>query len=173
MIASLAVDEVWHTTNGVELRVPARPAAWWMSKLVDEYEGEVSFRPFALLASTGSALLAAEAGIDLGAAAEALISAGSGRPVEETYRLISVINSSWDLLGGKLVVNGVDASKLSFAAWLDAAWYLIRQSVADSGEGAEESLREIVDFVKNGPEAEGSMDEDAFAAATAEMSTFR
>jgi hypothetical protein len=43
----------------------------------------------------------------------------SGRPWWTTLRVVGAAKTNWDIVGGELALRGVDASKLSLAAWLD------------------------------------------------------
>jgi hypothetical protein len=54
-----------------------------------------------------------------------VISEVSGRPWWVTLRMISIAESKWSILGGDLVLRGIDAGKLSLSAWLDALWPII------------------------------------------------
>lgn len=60
-----------------------------------------------------------------------VISAVTGRTWYVALNIIGVAVGSWDALGGELVLRGVDASKLSIAAWIDAV-YLIMVRAMDN-----------------------------------------
>lgn len=53
----------------------------------------------------------------------------SGRQWWVALRIISVAANSWDILGPKLTISGVDASQISLASWLDLVLYLAIESM--------------------------------------------
>lgn len=58
---------------------------------------------------------------DLDDVFEQLLEAASGRRWWVTMRLIGVMAGAWNNLGAQLILDGIDAERLSLAAWLDVA----------------------------------------------------
>lgn len=58
-----------------------------------------------------------------------IISHAAGRPWHIALRLIGSARASWDVIGAKLILKGIDASHLSLSAWLDVALLTMLQSM--------------------------------------------
>lgn len=111
------------------VRVPARPAADWLELLMGPIELFLIFpglcdeedREFVedcLAQETVTAEEVDEATLDL-------IEAVSGRPWWVTLRMVNVAETKWGILGADMMLRGVDATRVSFAAWLDMLWMTI------------------------------------------------
>lgn len=55
----------------------------------------------------------------------------SARHYWVAIRLISLLVSTWDVMGPEAIFNNVDAEKLSLAAWLDAMLVLLMRRIKD------------------------------------------
>lgn len=66
---------------------------------------------------------------ELHRAALNVIGTASGREWHVAMKLIATAAASWNTLGGEFVMRGVDAAKLSLAAWLDAVYLLLLRNM--------------------------------------------
>lgn len=121
----------------IEATIEPLPAAAWVAALLtDPLDAEDIFPG---LASGDVAGLVDEALFDETITVEQLdelvleiVSTVAARPWYVAVRIIAVAKQIWDThgLGGRLVTEGVDASRLSLSAWLDAVLYVLAQMVA-------------------------------------------
>lgn len=68
---------------------------------------------------------------ELGEATLSIITTASGRPWWVTLRLIADAYHHWDLLGAEMLLAGVDATRVSLGAWLDALLLFIVRAQPD------------------------------------------
>lgn len=124
-VASLRPWPIELTVGGVQVQIPAYPAADWLSVLmVDElrldeillalapdvadviddalFDGSLSFDDYSDLMLN-------------------IITTAAGRPWHKALRLITTVQASWDVIGAELEQRGVDAERFSLGAWLDVA----------------------------------------------------
>jgi hypothetical protein len=155
-------------TSGTPILVSVsrQPAAEWLQAMCREEWARVEYLTDPM---TQSALLAGTmAGRitngGLVAAWRDLVEAVTGRRWFEAYNLAMVALVSWHgEFGGRMILAGVDATRVSFGSWLDAVYALM---VKDRDEKARRDidvrLRVRPVSVEDGEEA---MDEDAFREA--------
>jgi hypothetical protein len=103
-----------------------------------------------------------------------LIDLASGRPWWMAQRQIKEIYSHWDLIGGTLTLAGVRADTIPLAAWLDAAWQVIRNLYIAGDEDAIDRLHQLetsvrIKPVSTGEDGEPVLDDTAFERALAAM----
>lgn len=96
-----------------------------------------------------------------------VISTVTGRPWWIAMRLITSAMANWGLIGAKLVLAGVDASRVSLAAWLDAVFMII---IEGTHEDKLTMFFSQLEFPPPGfePQEEITMDRDAFFDAMAD-----
>lgn len=58
-----------------------------------------------------------------------VIGTASGRDWHVAMKLIAAASASWNTMGGEFVLRGLDATKLSLAAWLDAVYLLLLRNM--------------------------------------------
>jgi hypothetical protein len=108
--------------------IPALPAADWLVVLMATDLGIWDIVPGMcpdLEDDLDEALIQGDVNVsDIRDIALEVIATVSSRPWWFTLRLIAVVTASWETIGGDLVLHGVDATKVSLGAWLDAALLL-------------------------------------------------
>jgi hypothetical protein len=77
-------------------------------------------------------------------------------------RIIQVALDSWDIMGPEAIFNGVDADKLSLAAWLDAMLVLVLRRIKDDSASMFVAQLELPPAGEVIPEEEMAMSEDQF-----------
>lgn len=126
------------TVNGVKLMFPALPAARWLEAfgepgfhVVVTHMMDAGQRDIFLDAITDGRLDVP----DVEALAHAALAEASGRPWWEAWKLMaSAVNQdSGGRLLGSLVLSGVDAERITLAAWCSAVWSLLTRN-ADTTE---------------------------------------
>ena len=123
------------TVEGFSAEIPAMPAADWLSVLGmgDSLDLEDILPGLAVNEDEiDEALIRGELDlVELHKVTLDVIGAVTGRTWYVSLNIIAAAVGSWDALGGELVLRGVDASKLSIAAWIDAV-YLIMVRAMDN-----------------------------------------
>jgi hypothetical protein len=92
----------------------------------------------------------------------AILETVSARRWWVTLRLVDVMKASWDVLGSRLILRGVDASKLSLSAWLDIALITILENMEPKDTQMFTMRLEQAPTEEGEPEPE--MDSSAFLA---------
>lgn len=170
------------TLEGVELTIPTTRCDWWLPAVAGGQQphhmladllDDSGVEALNDLLVSGRVEFDAIVGVALDLLAEA-----SGRDWWVAVKIVDAAEAMWDHVGGQMATSGVTPERVTFCAWLDAVWYLIRKAVA-GGKTGEQDLRELVTEVEARPafdlrrEAgdgeEVGMDEDAFMAAAAAM----
>ena len=138
MVPPFVTNPIWSlqpwpltlSVSGQEYEIPATPAAQWLAVLlteglmIDEVVLEL-LHPDDEQALE-EALLSGDIDTDeLYEACLDLIEAASGRKWYVAMRLVFVVKESWNTLGGEIMLQGVDATHLSLAGWLDAVFLLM------------------------------------------------
>lgn len=131
-IPKLNKDPIWSlqpwsaviTVGGEEFTIPAVPAVEWLSVLMaDQFDAMDLLDEFLAgdeVDRVNDLLISGEVTVvELHETILDLIATVSARKWWVTLRLISVVRSDWAILGGELLLKGVDATTLSLAAWLD------------------------------------------------------
>lgn len=124
--ASLRPTSIQIRLGGWMWEIPALPAADWLDVLMvgaslsldDVFPGLLDQEERNQIED---ALM--EGRVDLNAMYEATmeaISMAAGRPWWTAIQLIETARDQWNVLGGRLILKGVDAERLSLSAWLDA-----------------------------------------------------
>lgn len=94
-----------------------------------------------------------------------VISEASGRPWYVALRMIHIAMSRWSILGGRLVLAGIDPQKLSLSAWLDALWLTMFDSLPKDKWTMFSSQMEIPPPSEAKPDMESmEMSTDAFTS---------
>lgn len=133
-IAALDCWPVEVDLAGVTVVFPAMPAAIWLSVLmrpdVAVEEIFLDLLPESQAYSIDDAIM--EGSLDfeeLEDICHEVVGAVAARPWFVAMKLILLAAQSWDHLGGEMVFHGIDASRLSLAAWLDGLFRLILNSL--------------------------------------------
>lgn len=141
-IPHLVTDPIWALQpwavtvdlGALELEIPALPAAAWLAVLMRPDWTLDDILPGLLSAKDDDVFADAilDGILDL-EAFEAIcldvLATVSARPWYVALRLISVATRSWDAIGGELAMRGVDAGRLSLAAWLDATHLIMQRNM--------------------------------------------
>jgi hypothetical protein len=93
-----------------------------------------------------------------------VISNVTGRPWWFSMRLIKTVMVSWEIVGGELAMRGIDAQRMSIAAWLDAVYYICIKNIEHSKLQMFMSQLEVpppeeLPFIEDSAEMEMSTDE--------------
>lgn len=125
------------TLAGLEVQIPALPAADWLVILmVDGLDLEdilPGLLPMEEAQAVEDALYGGRLPLDiLHETVLDVIGTVSGRTWYVALRIIAAAAGSWDALGGELVLKHVDASRLSLAAWIDAVYLILWRSMDQS-----------------------------------------
>lgn len=125
-LAALRIWAIDVDLGGDTFTVPPRPAVEWFLAILDEdtplplipglMEGDAEERVTDLLLD---GLVTAE---DIAKRSRELLTAAAGRPWWEADRLIRSSGASWHIIGGELTRLGVDLSRVSLAAALNAIY---------------------------------------------------
>jgi hypothetical protein len=172
---SLGPVDITFTVGGQEFEVAQLPAVGWLDIMAQAQ----CPHEFLLLCSDGrSSATKLDTMIvnekvtkeEVREAYENVLCRISGRPWWEAIGIVSVAVSSWDaVVGGKLALHRVDASRITFACWLDAVWLIIREAAGDTPEA-----RRMIEEVRRGPASTGDggepeMDVQEFDEAMAQL----
>lgn len=120
------------TIGDHEIVVPALPAADWLSVLMAESINLEDVFPGLAGAEdlVDDALFDGVIGLDeLYQLGRDVVAVASARPWYVAIRLSQFAYHSWHYLGGDMVLAGVDADRVSFAAWLDALHHVTLQNM--------------------------------------------
>lgn len=122
------------TVGGDLYTIPAHPAVVWLDPLMEEGSSWLDIFPGLAEGDAEEALVQAVIddrldGDELTTVAKEILALASARPWWVTIRLVNVAVSSWDYIGGEIILKGVDASRLSLAAWLDAVFHIILRAM--------------------------------------------
>lgn len=160
------------TVNGVELMFPTLPAARWL-----EAFGSPAFHVSVahmmtvdqrdpLLDALSSGRLSVEDVVQK--LAHTALAEAAGRPWWEAWKLMSsVVNQdTGGRLLGSLVLAGVDAERITLAAWCSAVWALITRN-ADTTELMKMEMQ--LQMPPPGEEADGWDDVEDFNATAARL----
>lgn len=131
-VQSLQPLSVELTIAGRELRIPAHSAAEWLTVLMVEELDLSDIFPGMVEGSESVEDLILDGKLSLDELEETIldvIEVVSARPWWVTLRLVEVARTSWDVLGAELLLRGVDAAKVSLAAWLDMALLVALRSM--------------------------------------------
>lgn len=189
---SLGPVDITVTAGPATVTIPASPAAVWLDALLDPDNITISgddattvkaslILDRVLLAMAGSdfvtAVFEAVACGDsepdaLDQVARDMLTEAAGRPWYEVVNLCVVLIASWDSAGGIIALRGLDAGRMSLAAWLDGAYQALREAVAggkDGGQHLADLERQITrePVMRTGDTTEADMDEAEFLAAAA------
>lgn len=151
--------------------IPAHPAAWWLEYLLDD---PVHYDIFPDCLSDADQDLVTDAILD-GDVTERdvietilkVIEVASGRRWWITLNICAVARASWDLVGGQLSLQGIDVRTVPLGAWLDAAYRIMLQQLADSDPKKVPTFVAQIQAAPEGFADESGEDEesDAFLAA--------
>lgn len=108
---------------------------------------------------------------EISSATKLLLTRVSGRNWWEVFSIVALAEEAWDYVGGDLALSGIDPSRVTLGAWLDAVWTLIRRLALQKGQ---RELDQLVRDVKRRPDSEtdledGEMEASAFLAAAGEL----
>lgn len=142
IIPDLVTNPIWSlqpwglniVVGGDHYSIPAQPAAVWLSALMEPDSNWLDIFPG--LADGDASDVLTEAVIDDRIEGDELTEVGKdiltevgGRPWWVTVRLVHAAVTSWNYLGGEIAMRGVDASRLSLAAWLDAVFHIMLRAM--------------------------------------------
>jgi hypothetical protein len=131
-IQSLQPLSVELTIAGQEFDIPAQSAAEWLTVLMvedldlsDIFPGMVEDPVL-----VEDLILDGKLGLEeLEETIFSVVEVVSARPWYVTLRLVETARVSWDIVGAELLLRGVDATKVSLAAWLDMALLVILRTM--------------------------------------------
>jgi len=134
-VASLRPFATEINVNDEWVTVPAYPAADWLELLMGDVqlytifpglcdEEDQEYVEECLIAGAVSVSDIEDATLDL-------IETVSGRPWWMTLRIVAICQQRWGVIGTDMIIKGVDASKVSLAAWLDVAWIVMFNHLAE------------------------------------------
>lgn len=129
-LASILHDEVAISVAGFgELVVPYTPASGWLRHLMVNPDLVPVVLALTHDPELPRALLRGEVDLsDLVEPCRLLVEAAAGRHWWVVVNLVAVATVSWDVVGGRLALAGVDPSRIPLGAWLDAAWFIMLES---------------------------------------------
>lgn len=142
VIPKLVTDPIWSlqpwpldvVVGGDAYLIPAHPAAVWLTVLMSTTTDWLDVFPG--LAESGSDDVLTQAviedrilGDEVTQVAKEILATVAARPWWVAVRLIRVSVESWDYLGGEVAMRGIDASRLSLSAWLDAVFHIMLRSM--------------------------------------------
>jgi len=168
-LASLSVREIWVTVAGKEYRMEGRPAIDWLDTLIS---GDwVTIIPGWFAADDEDEVLALLADDlidvkDLDETTKDALTVAAGRPWWWALSLIGYASSDihhWSRVNGRLMLAGVDASKISLSAWVDAVYAVHIEHMDDNDEYTKFKME--IDT----PPTPDLLDEEAEAAALLSM----
>lgn len=128
-IRSLRPAPIYIDVGNVELTIPAMPAVDWLSFLM---RPGWRIEDFIIELVPGSITLLLDDEADPFDAEDLvldIIEEASARHWWIALRLIGSLVETWDVMGAEAVLNGVDAEKLSLAAWIDAMMVLLLRRI--------------------------------------------
>jgi len=131
-IQSLQPLSVELTIAGQEFDIPAQSAAEWLTVLMVEDLDLADIFPGMVEdpAPVEDLILDGKLGLDeLEETILGILEIVSARPWWVALRLVEIARTSWDVLGAELLLRGVDAAKVSLAAWLDMALLVALRSM--------------------------------------------
>lgn len=134
ILVHLAPCDIGVTWVGEVFVIPARTAYEWAQLLLaspfDPYDVFPGLAGPAAVVAVEDALGSGKAtDDDLSRAALEVISAAGDRPWWVTVRVLACAGTCWDRIGGTLVREGVDARRITLAAWMDAIWMIMKTYV--------------------------------------------
>lgn len=129
-VASLQPWPLTVTAVGETFTIPALPAVAWLDVFMDDSATLADIFPGLAEGDARDVILQAALNELYGPAEErelvwSIVDMAAGRPWWVAIRLINIAKQSWDYIGGEMVIRGIDATKLSLAAWLDATFHII------------------------------------------------
>lgn len=169
-IASLAPMPVIVELGGRDYTIPALPAIDWLRILLEEGFSALEVLP-GLLAPEDAIILEDQLALEevsLNAVNDAALDAitiASGRDWWFSVRFLAVARASWDVIGGTIARLGVDAQKVSLAAWIDAAYHIAREAISSGKEGQQNLIRFISELEAPPTGHESEFDEEFEALA--------
>ena len=131
-IQSLQPLSVELTIAGQEFDIPAQSAAEWLAVLMVEDLDLADIFPGMVEdpAPVEDLILDGKLGLEeLEETIFSVVEVVSARPWYVTLRLVETARVSWDVVGAELLLRGVDATKVSLAAWLDMALLVILRTM--------------------------------------------
>lgn len=172
-MASISSVPIQFTLNGGMYSVPALSAADWLQVLLKENLTLGDIVP-GLLApgeqdEINMALIRGDVtGKDVGETAEDVLAVATGRDWWIPIRLVAIAGASWDVVGAKIGQLGLDWTSTPFGAWLDVAYLVMREAVAESGDSktAQSRLTKFISDIERSPvNVTEEIDEEAEAEA--------
>ena len=135
-LASIRPGDIEVQAAGRWILIPAMTAADWLELLMGDVETLDLDAVFPGLASEEDQDFINEALIrgdispeQVDKLALQLVSEASGRSWYVTLRLIHIAMSRWSILGGRLILTGLNPQHVSLSAWLDALWLTMFDSL--------------------------------------------
>lgn len=119
-VSSLALWTLDFRLGGEDFTVPAHPASMWMSMLmapVSPLKFMTEMLDPADVARFGEVYVNND--VDLDELIGDLLEAASGRHWWIALRLVSTAQHCWSTVGAALIMAGIHADEIPFAAWLD------------------------------------------------------
>ena len=133
-VPNLVADPVWSLQpwpvvvelGGRVFEIPAHPASWWLSHLMNTELDLMDMFPGGLESEEQDYVYdmimdGRLSELDFGDLVLDIIAAVSGRPWWVALRLVGHARGSWSVIGADMLLRGVDAARMSLAGWLDVA----------------------------------------------------
>jgi len=120
--------------GGHQFEVPAQPAAWWLSMLMDPNSDLLDLFPGCLDDAGQDVVnnLLFEGVVpleDLHKTVLDIVGTNAARDWWVVFRLVEVARISWHTIGAEMLSRGVDPGRLSLAAWLDVLTVTLMKNI--------------------------------------------
>lgn len=151
------------------VEIPAHPATWWLSILMDPDMEFMDLFPDSLEPEEQEAVWdlfidGSMADVDLAHLVLDIVATASGRPWWVAMRLIAFMQDRWASFGAELLYRGVDSNRLSLSAWLDVALLVIMKNLKKEDATMFSLQLENPPPEERASEPEPTMTSDAFLA---------
>ncbi len=133
-VASLAPTSLTVKVAGTLYEIPAHPAVFWLSILMDSEPDFWDLFPGCLdeedQDAINEAMLEGSLGVEsLDEICLDIVATISARPWWVAIRLIELARANWHVLGAEMLMRGVDATRLSLAGWLDVLLLTVMRNI--------------------------------------------
>lgn len=169
-LAALAPAPIIITLSGQDYTIPALPALDWLLVMMAEEVDVLGVIP-GLLVPEDRALVEDRISQEeitwdeVNDTALEAMTVASGRDWWFAIRFLAVARVGWDVIGGQMARSGIDATKISLAAWIDAAYHIAREAIGSGKEGQQNLVRFTSELEAPPPGMGAAFDEEFEAAA--------
>lgn len=169
-LAALAPAAIIVTLGGQDYAIPSLPALDWLQVVMEERVDVLGIVP-GLLSPEDRVLVEDRISQEeitwdeVNDTALEALAVAAGRDWWFTIRFLAVARVGWDVIGGQMVRSQIDASKISLAAWIDAAYHIAREAIGAGKEGQQNLIRFTSELQAPPPGVDVDFDEEFEAAA--------